>query len=82
MVAGRLGKLYEEVCLLEQRYLLDDAHSVAEVVAAAGAAAGGALRVSGFVRVQVGEGLEAEGGGKDFAAEVAELAGGGGGGGQ
>lgn len=75
MVEGRLGKVFEELCLLEQRYLLDDSHSVAEVLRTAGAALGApGLRVAGFVRVQVGEGLEAVGG-KDFAEEVAELAG-------
>lgn len=36
----------------------------------AGKRLGGELSVSGMVRVQVGEGLEAEA--KDFAAEVAE----------
>ncbi|GAB4823613.1 hypothetical protein N2152v2_010659 [Parachlorella kessleri] len=71
MVAGRLGKFYEEWCLLEQPYILDDSQKVKDVLAAAAKQAGcGKLQVTSFVRVQVGEGLEAEQ--KDFAAEVAE----------
>lgn len=64
MVEGRIGKFYEEVCLVDQPYVVDDKKKVGAVAAAAG------LRIAGFVRVQVGEGLEAEE--KDFAAEVAE----------
>lgn len=41
-----------------------------------GGGKGAGLSVAGFMRVQVGEGLEAAGG-KDFAAEVAEMAAGG-----
>lgn len=70
MVEGRLNKFYEEACLLEQPYILDDKRKVAQAVADAGQAAGAGLQVMGFVRVQVGEGLEI--GVKDFAAEVAE----------
>ena len=33
MVEGRLGKWYEEVCLLEQRYVLDDSKRVRDVLA-------------------------------------------------
>jgi translation elongation factor EF-Ts len=70
------------VCLLDQKFLLDDALSVsqllqqrAKALLGGGAAAGG-LRVAGFVRVQVGEGLEQQAA-KSFADEVAEMAGGG-----
>lgn len=78
MVEGRLAKWAEESCLLQQRFLLDDSQRVAQVVAAAGKAAGVPLRLAAFVRVQVGEGLAGgAGGAKDFAAEVAELAAGG-----
>lgn len=43
---------------------------VQDVLKQRGKQLGADLTVSGFVRVQVGEGLEAEA--KDFAAEVAE----------
>lgn len=74
MVEGRLGKFYEEVCLLEQKYLLDDSQKVAAAVKAAGAKLGVQLKVAGMLRVQVGEGLQSAAA-KDFAAEVAEMAG-------
>ena len=67
MVEGRLAKWAEEVCLLQQRYLLDDSKKVAAVVAEAGRQLGLALQVKGFVRVQVsllrGCGAGARGGG-------------------
>ncbi len=85
MVQGRLSKWAQEVCLLDQKYLLDDSLSVRQLLqqqSAAlttnGGAKGGGLHVAGFLRVQVGEGLEQEGGAPlDFAAEVAAMAAGG-----
>lgn len=67
------NKPTQKVCLLEQRFVLDDAASVGETLRRA------SLRAAAFARVQVGEGLEAGApGAKDFAAEVAEMAAGGG----
>jgi elongation factor Ts len=66
MVEGRLGKWFEAAALLDQPYLLDDARTVGAVATGAG------VTVTGFVRLQVGEGLDAKGGGGNFAAEVAE----------
>eukprot|EP00887_Chlorella_sp_A99_P000456 scaffold17.g456.t1 len=70
MVEGRLGKFYGEHCLLEQSFIMDGSQTVQQVLADVGKEAGSKLSVSGFVRVQVGEGLEQEAK-KDFAAEVA-----------
>ena len=68
-------RLLGQVCLLEQRYLLDDAATVGQVVAQQGQAVVGApLCVRQFVRVQVGEGLE-QSASPDFASEVSALAG-------
>jgi len=72
MVEGRLKKFYEEVCLLDQPFIMDDKKKVRDVVAEAGQAAGSELRLTAFTRVQVGEGLEEEGGKIDFASEVEE----------
>lgn len=71
IVAGRLGKWYEEVVLLEQKLVMDDAVTVAAAAEKEG------VRVVGFARLQVGEGLE-EGGNsvEDFKSEVEKLAGG------
>lgn len=54
MVEGRLSKFYEDSCLLEQRFIMDDSRRVGEVVAAAAGGAG--LEVESFLRVQVGLG--------------------------
>jgi elongation factor Ts len=72
MVQGRLSKFYEEVCLLEQPFIMDDKKKVKDVVTEAGKSAHTPLELVAYLRVQVGEGLEEEGGKKDFAAEVAE----------
>jgi elongation factor Ts len=72
MVEGRLRKFYEEVVLLEQVFVIDQERRIAQVVGAAAAAAGAPIRLAGFVRFALGEGLERPRG--DFAAEVAAAA--------
>ena len=69
MVEGRLRKYYEEVVLLEQTFVIDGETKVRKAVEAAGKEAGGDVRVVGFARFQLGEGIEKEE--ADFAAEVA-----------
>ena len=69
MVEGRLRKYYEEVCLLEQTYVIDGETKVAKVLEQAAKDLGGEVKVTGMVRFLLGEGIErAE---SDFAAEVA-----------
>ncbi len=65
-----------QVCLLDQKYLLDDSLTVRQLLAKAGPK-GAPVRLSAFLRVQCGEGLEAQQEGADFAAEVAQMAAGG-----
>jgi elongation factor Ts len=67
MVQGRVRKYYEEVVLLEQVWVHDGESRVKAVAKKAGA------DITGFVRFQLGEGIEKETG--DFAAEVAAAAG-------
>ena len=74
MVEGRLRKFYEEAVLLEQVFVVDTDKRVKEAVQAAAKEAGAGIEVVAFVRMALGEGLE-KGGGDDFAAEVAQLAG-------
>ena len=69
IVEGRLNKFYEEVCLTEQAFIMDTDHKVGDVVAKLG----GGAKIAGFVRFQLGEGIEKEMG--DFASEVAAMAG-------
>jgi elongation factor Ts len=56
---------------LEQIFVVDGESRVAKVVEAAAKAAGKPIRVTGFVRFQLGEGGERPP--ADFAAEVAQL---------
>jgi len=73
MVEGRLRKYYEEVVFLEQVYVVDGETRIKDVVAKAAKDFGTDVKLTGFVRFQLGEGIEkAE---CDFAAEVASMAG-------
>jgi elongation factor Ts len=73
MVDGSMVKFRKENALLSQLFVMDGKTAVAEVVAAAGKDVGAAITLKGFVRFQLGEGIEkAE---SDFAAEVAAAAG-------
>lgn len=73
MVDGRVRKYYEEVVLLEQVYVIDGENKVRKVVEAAAKDVGAPVKLTGFVRFALGEGIEkAE---SDFAAEVAAVAG-------
>lgn len=60
MVHGRLQKFFEEQCLLDQKFVMDDSKSVQTVVDEVGKSAALPLKVTGFVRVQTGEGLAEE----------------------
>ncbi|MBI4182619.1 MAG: elongation factor Ts [Proteobacteria bacterium] len=69
MVEGRVRKFYEEVVLLEQVFVIDGKTKVGKAVEEAAKAIGAPVKVAGFVRFRLGEGVER--GAKDFAAEVA-----------
>ena len=69
MVEGRLRKFYEETVLLEQIYVIDGESRVGKVVEAAAKEAGSPIKVTGFVRFALGEGIDKKE--SDFAAEVA-----------
>jgi len=73
MVEGRVRKYYEEVVLLEQLYVIDGETKIRKVVENAAKAVGAPVALTGFVRFQLGEGIEKEQ--SDFAAEVAAMAG-------
>jgi elongation factor Ts len=67
-----LKSFAKEHTLLEQAYVHDSAKSVAQVLKEAEAQLGAPVRLAGFVRYQLGEGIERDAG--DFAAEVAKAA--------
>lgn len=75
MVEGRLRKeFFQQVVLPQQTYVLDGKASVASAIKNAEKEVGAPIKVSGFVRFALGEGIEK--GEEDFAAEVAAVAGG------
>ena len=71
MVEGRLRKYYEDVCLLEQVFVIDGESKVSAVVEKAAKDLGTPIKVTGFVRIALGEGIDKEE--KDFASEVAAV---------
>ncbi|MBF0611897.1 MAG: elongation factor Ts [Magnetococcales bacterium] len=70
MVEGRLNKFYSEVCLLEQPFVMDQEVSVEKAVKAAAKDLGSDVKVTGFARFVLGEGVEKVE--KNFAEEVAQ----------
>jgi elongation factor Ts len=72
MIEGKLRKYYEEVVLTEQLYVIDGESRIKDVVEKAGKALGAPVKLTGFVRYQLGEGIEKTQ--DDFAAEVAKMA--------
>ncbi|TWB44298.1 translation elongation factor Ts [Nitrospirillum pindoramense] len=72
MVEGRLRKYYEEVVLLEQVYVIDQETKIRKVVENAAKDVGAPVKLTGFVRFVLGDGIEKEE--SDFAAEVASMA--------
>jgi len=72
MVEGRLRKYYEEVVLLEQIYVVDGESRIAQVIEKASKDLGTPIKLTGFARYQLGEGIEKTQ--DDFAAEVAKMA--------
>lgn len=69
MVEGGLRKFHQEVVLLEQAFVMDGKTKVSKVVEDAGKQVGGPVRLVGFLRFALGEGIEKKS--EDFAAEVA-----------
>ncbi len=73
IVESGLKTFYKEACLLEQPFIFDDKKSVAQALKEAEGQAGDAIKVTGFVRYALGEGIEKQE--TDFVAEVAAAAG-------
>lgn len=68
MIKGRMKKYFEEVTLLNQKFVINPDVTVAQAAKEAG------VEVTGYVRLEVGEGIEKVE--EDFAAEVAKTMGG------
>lgn len=72
MVEGRIGKYYEENCLLQQAFVKENKVSVEQHIAAVAKELGGEIKLVKCVRFERGEGIEKKQ--DDFAAEVASMA--------
>ncbi len=55
IVQGKLGKFYEEVCLLDQAYIKDDKISIKQLVASYVAKLGENIRIKRFARFELGK---------------------------
>jgi elongation factor Ts len=73
IVEGNIAKFRKESALLSQLFVMDNKTPVADVVTSAAKDAGSPITLKGFVRFQLGEGIEKKE--SDFAAEVAAAAG-------
>ena len=73
MLEGRMRKFYEESVLLNQTFVIDGETQISKVLEKASKDLGAPVEIAGFVRFQVGEGIDKEDG--DFAGEVSRMAG-------
>jgi elongation factor Ts len=73
IVDGRMTKWFEDVCLLDQKFVKDDSKTIDQVIKEAVATIGENIQIRRFTRFVMGEGLEKRS--DDFAAEVAAQAG-------
>ena len=71
MVEGRIGKFYEQNCLVNQEFIKNGDQTVAQYIAEAAKAAGGEITILSFIRYERGEGIEKRQ--DDFAAEIAKM---------
>jgi elongation factor Ts len=72
-IEGRMRKFYEESVLMSQVFVIDGETPIAKVVEKASKDLGAKVEIEGFVRFQVGEGIEKVT--SDFADEVNKMAG-------
>jgi elongation factor Ts len=71
IVESGLKTFYKEVCLLDQAFIHEPDKNVAQAIKEAEGKAGGPIKVTGFVRYALGEGIDRPD--TDFGGEVAAL---------
>jgi elongation factor Ts len=71
IVEGGLKTFYKEVCLLDQAFIHEPDKNVAQAIKEAEGKVGGPIKVTGFVRYALGEGIDRPD--TDFGGEVAAL---------
>ena len=71
IVAGRLGKFFKEICLVDQAYVQDGNMTVKQYTESVGKELGGEIKIAAFTRFEKGEGLEKRE--DNFAEEIASM---------
>ena len=71
IVKGKLGKFYENNCLVDQLYVKDDSMTVGKYTENTAKALGGSIKITGYVRFDKGEGIQKRE--EDYAAEIAKM---------
>ena len=72
MVEGRIRKFYEQICLLDQAFVIDGKTPVREFLKEQEKEVGGEIKITAYENFVLGEGVERQE--SDFAAEVAAAA--------
>ena len=75
MIEGRIRKFYEEVVLHKQAFVMNPDMTIEQLVAETAKTLGTPIKITGFTRLALGEGVEKPVG-PDFATEVASMTGG------
>ena len=72
IVMGKLGKFYDNNCLVEMEYVKSDDHEkVSKYVANTAKELGGSIAIASFIRYEKGEGIQKRE--DNFAEEIAKL---------
>ena len=71
IVDGRIGKFYQENCLVDQAFVKDSKRTVAQQIAEVAKTVGGEISVARYIRFEKGEGLQKRE--DNFAEEIAKL---------
>ena len=72
IVDGQIAKFQKDVVLSKQPFVMNPDQTIEQLVAETAKSLGGSLKLVGFVRMALGEGVEKVEG-PDFAAEVASM---------
>jgi elongation factor Ts len=75
MIEGRIRKWQEEVVLMKQPFVMDPDKTIEQLVAETAKELGSPVALKGFVRFQLGDGVDKGPAGPDFAADVASMPG-------
>jgi elongation factor Ts len=61
IVDGRMDKFFEEICLMEQKFIKDDEKTIADLLSTAVAELGESIQINRFARFAIGENTDTDG---------------------